>query len=83
MSTSVALLDGSRFDPADPISVSDLPGTEIYTVAQVARMLNMNVGSVYQLLRDGVIPAKRLGRRWIVPRRRFHQWLDELSNEEV
>lgn len=83
MSTNVVLLDGSRFDPADPISVNDLPGTEIYTVAQVGRMLNMNLGTVYQLLRDGVIPAKRLGRRWIIPRKRFHQWLDGLENKEV
>ena len=79
MSTNVVLLDGSRFDPADPIAVSDLPGTEIYTVAQVVCMLNMNRGTVYQLLRDGVIPAKRLGRRWVIPRKRFHQWLDGLD----
>ncbi|MGH3828236.1 MAG: helix-turn-helix domain-containing protein [Pseudonocardiaceae bacterium] len=83
MSTNIALLDGSRFDPDDPISVSDLPGREIYTVAQVARMLNMNLGTVYHLLREGVIPAKRLGRRWVIPRKRFHRWLDGLSNGEA
>jgi excisionase family DNA binding protein len=80
--TNVMLLDVSRVDPTEPISVSDLPGTEIYTVAQVARMLNMNVGTVYQLLRNGAIPAKRLGRRWVISRKRFHQWLDDRGQKE-
>jgi len=74
---SVTLLDGSRFDPADPISVKDLPGLEIYTVSDVARMLSINVGTAYRLLRNGTIPAKRLGRRWVIPRKRFHEWLEE------
>jgi excisionase family DNA binding protein len=63
--TKVMLLDGARFDFADPISMKDLPRSEIYTVAQVARMLSISVGTVYQLLREGAIPAKRLGRRWL------------------
>ena len=83
MSINVTLLAGSRFDPNDPISVNDLPGREIYTVVQVARMLSMNLGTVYQLLHADVIPAKRLGRRWVIPRKRFHQWLNGLENEEV
>ena len=32
-----------------------------------------------ELVRQGVIPAKRLGRRWIVPRARFNAWLNEHS----
>jgi excisionase family DNA binding protein len=77
------LLEGKCFDPADPISVKDLPGPEIYTVAHVAHMLGINVGTVYQLLRDGAIPAKRLGRRWVIPRKRFHEWLDGLEQERA
>jgi excisionase family DNA binding protein len=84
VSANVVLLDGSRVDPTEPISVSDLPSTEmIYTVSQVARMLNLNLGTVYQLLRGGVIPGKRLGRRWVISRKRFHQWLDDCGQEEV
>ncbi|MDQ4034104.1 MAG: helix-turn-helix domain-containing protein [Actinomycetota bacterium] len=33
----------------------------------------------YELVRQGIIPVKRLGRRWIVPRARFHVWLNEYS----
>jgi excisionase family DNA binding protein len=35
----------------------------------------------YELVHQGVIPAKRLGRRWIVPRARFDAWLNEQSKE--
>jgi excisionase family DNA binding protein len=83
VNAKVMLLDGARFDPADPISVKDLPSPEIYTVVQVARMLSINVGTVYQLLRDGAIPGKRLGRRWVIPRKRFHEWLDGLEQGKV
>jgi excisionase family DNA binding protein len=27
-------------------------------------------------LRDGTIPAERVGRRWVISRRRLHAWLD-------
>jgi excisionase family DNA binding protein len=77
------LFDASRANLSDSVSMSDLPRAEIYTVPQVARMLDMNLGTVYQLLRNGVIPAKRLGRRWVIPRKRFHQWLDDRGQEEV
>jgi len=82
VNANIIQLDVSRVDASDPITVSDLPGTEIYTVPQVARMLDMNLGTVYQLVRSGVIPAKRLGRRWVISRKRFHQWLDDRGQEE-
>jgi hypothetical protein len=30
----------------------------------------------YESVRTGEIPATRVGRRWLIPRRRFHAWLD-------
>jgi excisionase family DNA binding protein len=47
-----------------------------YTVDEVAHLLNLSRGITYQYIRDGVIPAERVGRRWLVPRRRLHAWLD-------
>ena len=47
-----------------------------YTVDEVARLLNLSRGVTYQYVRDGLIPAERIGRRWLVPRKRFHAWLD-------
>jgi excisionase family DNA binding protein len=47
-----------------------------YTVDEVAQLLNLSRGITYQYVRDGVIPAERIGRRWLVPRKRLHDWLD-------
>ncbi len=47
-----------------------------YTVDEVARLLNISRGAAYQHVRNGVIPAERLGRSWRIPRKRFHAWLD-------
>jgi excisionase family DNA binding protein len=42
-------------------------------------MLSISLGGTYQLCRDGKIPALKLGGRWVVPKIRFHTWLDNLS----
>lgn len=47
-----------------------------YTVDQVAALLGIARGVAYESVRSGEIPAIRVGRRWLVPRDRFHAWLD-------
>lgn len=79
MSTNVIPLDAACFDPDDPISLNDLPRPETYTVPEVAARLGIGRCMAYDLVRQGVIPAKRLGRRWLIPRARFHAWLNEKS----
>ncbi|RZU51315.1 excisionase family DNA binding protein [Krasilnikovia cinnamomea] len=51
-------------------------GTLTYTVKEVAEMLSLNLGGTYRMIRTGDIPARKLGGRWVVPRRAFHDWLD-------
>ena len=53
----------------------------VYTVRQVADMLSISLGGTYQLCRDGEIPALKLGNRWVIPKRRFHAWLDSLVEQ--
>lgn len=55
------------------------PHRATYTVMEVARLLNLSRGLTYQYLREGLIPATRIGRRWLIPRKRFHEWLDSLG----
>ena len=58
----------------------------VYTVKEVADLLSLSLGSTYALLRAGDIPALKLGSRWVVPKTRFHAWLDDcvlLANEPV
>jgi excisionase family DNA binding protein len=59
----------------------DAPGRAAYTVREVAALLGLSPGTTYALVRAGAIPARRMGGRWIVPKRRFHRWLDARSGK--
>ena len=77
MSKVVALITRARdHDPA--------PDTQpaVYSVIEVAQLLSLSRGTAYALVRDGTIPALRLGNRWVIPRGRFHAWLDSLDEEQ-
>jgi len=52
-----------------------------YTVDDVAALLGVARGVAYDNVRSGQIPAVRVGRRWLIPRSRFHAWLDATSSE--
>jgi excisionase family DNA binding protein len=47
-----------------------------YSVDEVAALLGVARGVAYEGVRNGSIPATRVGRRWLIPRKRFHTWLD-------
>lgn len=64
----------------DPVSMNDLPRVEIYTVQQVASLLGISETLAYEMVGTGKIPAKRLGRRWVIPRRSFSRWLNDLPS---
>jgi excisionase family DNA binding protein len=80
MGTTVGL-HTEVIDPDDPIALNDVSSSQVYSVRQVAAMLGMNLGLIYELVRKGEIPAKRLGKRWIIPRRAFYAWLETPSAE--
>lgn len=63
----------------DAVSLHDIPAPQVYSVRQVAGLLGLNLGMTYELVRRGEIPAKRLGRRWLVPREAFHAWLQDMA----
>jgi excisionase family DNA binding protein len=44
------------------------------TVEEIARRLDIGRQAVYTMLEQGIIPAIRLGRRWIVTRHAFENW---------
>ena len=50
--------------------------TLTYTVDEIAGLLGVARGVAYESVRNGEIPATRVGRRWLIPRKRFHAWLD-------
>ncbi|WP_431911012.1 helix-turn-helix domain-containing protein [Micromonospora carbonacea] len=64
-----------------PRTGSTVVGPVTYTVREVAKLLGISLGSTYALVRDGTIPATRLGGRWLIPRARFHAWLAGVTEE--
>jgi excisionase family DNA binding protein len=64
--------------------VSTRPATapQTYTPEEVARMLGLSLAGTYNHLRSGDIPARKVGARWIIPRRQFHDWLDGLCEDQ-
>jgi excisionase family DNA binding protein len=80
MSNLIAL--GSRAENHESPPVKQLTEPAVYTVVEVAQLLSLSRGTAYALVRDGTIPALRLGGRWVVSRARFHAWLDSLEDEK-
>ncbi|MGW4426008.1 helix-turn-helix domain-containing protein [Streptosporangium sp. NPDC004631] len=66
-------------EPSDPVPDSS---RAVYTVTEVARLLSLSRGTAYASVRDGTIPALRVGGRWVIPKRRFHTWLDGRAEGE-
>ena len=43
-------------------------------IPEIANRLSVGRLAVYTMLEQGIIPAVRLGRRWIVTRHAFENW---------
>ncbi len=55
--------------------------TFLMTVKQVARYLGLHPGNIYKKVREGAIPAVRIGRSWRFPRAMIDKWLTEKVEE--
>lgn len=53
----------------------------VYSVKEVAFLLSLNQSTVYAWLRNGTLPGIKSGRRWGVPKKRLHQWVDALQED--
>ena len=50
-----------------------------YTVDEVAELLGLARGTAYARVRDGSIPARQMGRRWVISRSSFDAWLNDAT----
>jgi len=48
-----------------------------YTVAQAAELLGISTWSYYEGIKRGELPARKVGRRLVVPKIQLEQWLAE------
>lgn len=56
------------------------PQRATYTVPEAAALLGVSPATIYVMLRQGIIPARRAGARWIIARKRFDEWLEGNDN---
>jgi excisionase family DNA binding protein len=88
--TSLTMKRTGTFPPADSTGPddTDLPAPAhseriacpveqaVYRVEEAAVVLRMSRAATYAALRRGQIPARRVGRRWLIPRHALHTWLN-------
>src|SRR5690348_5082414 len=55
------------------------PETDIMTVGEVADYLNCHYSTIYRLLRNGALPAFRIGGAWRFRRAAIESWIKERS----
>jgi excisionase family DNA binding protein len=58
-----------------------VPDRLTYTVCETAEAIGLSVSVTYRMIRDGSLPAIRVGRRWVVPRRPLEEWLADWREE--
>ena len=49
----------------------------VYSVTEVAELLGISKSYVYKLIRNKTIPFLKLGKRKIIPKTVFEEWLKE------
>jgi excisionase family DNA binding protein len=56
---------------------------ELLRPSDLATVLGVSIGRVYQLIAAGEIPATRIGRALRIPRAAWELWLDRVSDEAL
>lgn len=62
-------------------NIEDIPKINM-PVTEVAEVLGINLPRAYKLTRRGDFPAFRIGRRIIVHRKLFYQWVEKQATIE-
>ena len=64
-------------EPAATITVATDDDCLTYTVTQAARLAGVSVSYYYRAAHQGLVPAKFLGRRIVVPKAALHRFLGD------
>ena len=43
----------------------------------ISKVLGVSLSSAYELMHDNAFPAVRIGSRFVVPKERFRQWVEQ------
>lgn len=50
-----------------------------YTIEEITYFFGIHRSTVYGWNREGIIPARRVGNNWRIPREEFEDWIDYRS----
>ncbi len=56
---------------------------EIMTIPEVAEYLRLGESTVYRLVRDGELPAFRVGGKWRFHRKRLEHWIEQETERHL
>lgn len=48
---------------------------EVLSVVDLAQELNVGLALAYNLVREGTVPSQRIGRKYVISRKKFERWL--------
>lgn len=52
----------------------------VYNVDEITELLSICKQKVYSLIHEGNLPCIKIGRRYVIPKSAFEQWLKKQSN---
>ena len=51
-------------------------GEGVLTVEEASRFLKISKEALYQYVRNGILPARKIGKQWRLSRKLLMQWLE-------
>lgn len=54
--------------------MTDLPPKPRLRPSEIASYLDVALSTIYELIRSGELPAKKIGRQYRIPREEFLRW---------
>ena len=55
----------------------------VYSVTEIAKLLDIGRSKAYELVRSGTIPSLRLGRRIVIPKLALSRFLAECAHQNA
>jgi len=53
----------------------------VYSIQEVADLLGISRSYAYELVRKGTIPALTLGKKRVIPKEKFAEWINGRTHE--
>lgn len=57
-----------------------IPPRIAISVPEAAQVIGISVPNAYNLVRAGILPAKKIGKRWVVSVKALEAWINEPAN---